>query len=183
MYEAFMNPMLLAETRACEYGWEYCASFPLVRAQVRRPLGIKVSYLSETGDEVEEEMHDFRARVFLHEYDHVIGRNIMHWHISEGNVEVLPVHVEESRNLDDSIRYYRQKIEELRQEHPDSMDDRRTVSRTEQKGGESWNVFAKGSQQGRKVMDVSFNEAMIIDLIRSARRDKLFRDAKLKNQT
>lgn len=40
---------------------------------VKRPLAIKVSYLNDEGDEIEEELFDFKARVFLHELDHING--------------------------------------------------------------------------------------------------------------
>jgi peptide deformylase len=48
-----MNPLLMAETEDKEYGWEYSASFPGIRAMIKRPLGIRVSYLNEEGDEIE----------------------------------------------------------------------------------------------------------------------------------
>lgn len=46
-YEVYINPQLVAETSDKEYAWEYCASFPGIRAMVKRPLAIKVSYLDE----------------------------------------------------------------------------------------------------------------------------------------
>jgi hypothetical protein len=32
-----------------------------------------VSYLNPDGDEIEEELHEFKARMFLHELDHING--------------------------------------------------------------------------------------------------------------
>jgi peptide deformylase len=49
----------MAETADVEYGWEYSASFPGIRAMVKRPLGIKVSYISPDGDEIEKELYNF----------------------------------------------------------------------------------------------------------------------------
>lgn len=56
---------------------------------VRRPLGIKVSYLDYEGDEHEKELYDFHARMFLHELDHINGKTMTHWKLSEGNIDVI----------------------------------------------------------------------------------------------
>jgi N-formylmethionyl-tRNA deformylase len=41
-------------------------------------------------EEKEEELEGFRARVFQHELDHLRGKHILSWDVSEGEVEVLP---------------------------------------------------------------------------------------------
>ena len=56
---------------------------------VKRPMGIRVSYLNEEGDELEEELYDFKARVFMHELDHINGRTMTHWRLSEGNIDII----------------------------------------------------------------------------------------------
>lgn len=56
---------------------------------VKRPMGIYVSYLNDVGDEIEEKLFDFQARVFLHELDHINGRTMTHWRLSEGNIDVI----------------------------------------------------------------------------------------------
>ena len=50
-YDAFINPKVLKETTENVYDWEYCSSFPNIRCMVRRPTGVLVSYLDESGDE------------------------------------------------------------------------------------------------------------------------------------
>ena len=57
---------------------------------VKRPQGVLVNYLTETGDEQEHRLFDFSARVFLHEIDHIEGRTMTHWKISEGNIDIIP---------------------------------------------------------------------------------------------
>lgn len=52
-YQVIINPKLLKESVTRASAWEYCASFPQIRALVNRPVGIEVSYLNENGDEVE----------------------------------------------------------------------------------------------------------------------------------
>lgn len=61
-YEVYINPLIMAETTDMEYGWEYSASFPGIRAMVKRPLGVKVSYFTQDGDEIEKELYNFQAR-------------------------------------------------------------------------------------------------------------------------
>jgi peptide deformylase len=66
---------------------------------VRRPLGIKVSYLNMEGDEVESELYDFHARMFLHELDHINGKSMTHWKLSEGNIDILETEKHKYKNF------------------------------------------------------------------------------------
>ncbi|MBM7559595.1 peptide deformylase [Marinitoga litoralis] len=52
---------------------EGCLSIPGIFINVKRPEGIKVRYIDEEGNEIEEELHDYTARIFQHEYDHLEG--------------------------------------------------------------------------------------------------------------
>ena len=89
-FEIFMNPKVIGETFSQEYQWEYCLSFPNVRCMVKRPLGIHVRYIDQNHDEIEQKLYDFHARMFLHELDHLEGKTMTHWSLSEGNIDVLP---------------------------------------------------------------------------------------------
>lgn len=77
---------------------------------VKRPTGILVSYLNEAGDEVEKQLENFAARVFLHELDHINGRTMTHWRISEGNIDILDGHKEEYPHLMTTVDFYRQRV-------------------------------------------------------------------------
>lgn len=82
---------------------------------VKRPLGINVSYLNPQGDEIEEELSDFKARVFMHELDHINGRTMTHWRISEGNIDVIDEEERENHiNLMTTVEFYKDKIEEMK---------------------------------------------------------------------
>lgn len=52
---------------------EGCLSIPGIYKRVKRPEKIKVKYLNEKGETVEEELDGFWARVFQHELDHLDG--------------------------------------------------------------------------------------------------------------
>ena len=88
-FRLYMNPRILGETVAHDHKWQFCLSFPQLRCLVRRPIGIHVSYLNEEGDEVTQRLYDFHARMFLHEMDHLKGRTMMHWRLSEGNIDIM----------------------------------------------------------------------------------------------
>lgn len=66
---------------------------------VKRPLGIKVSYLNNEGDEIEDELFSFRARMFLHQLDYLNGRVMTHWRLSEGNLDIIDSHKDHYKNL------------------------------------------------------------------------------------
>jgi len=59
-------------------------------------LGLKVFYHDETGGFKEEEIYDFKARVFQHELDHNLGKPMIHWKVSEGEVEIKEEYQNES---------------------------------------------------------------------------------------
>jgi peptide deformylase len=112
-FDSFMNPKLLGETTEKVYDWEFCPSFPNIRCMVRRPTGIQISYIDEQGDEIEKNLKDFAARVFLHELDHINGRTMTHWRISEGNIEVVDGHEDQYSNFMTTVDFYKGKIEEV----------------------------------------------------------------------
>ena len=49
-FRIFANPKLIAVTNFKEYDWERWGSFPGAKAQVLRPMGIKLAYQTETGE-------------------------------------------------------------------------------------------------------------------------------------
>jgi len=66
---------------------------------VRRPVGIKVSYLNHEGDEVEHELFSFQARMFLHNMDYLNGQLMTHWRLSEGNVDIIDSKKDQYKSL------------------------------------------------------------------------------------
>ena len=103
------------ETKELMFDWEYCTSFPNIRCMVKRPTGIVVSYLDETGTDIERAFSKFHARVFLHELDHINGRTMTHWRISEGNIDILDGQRERHPNLMTTVDFYKAKIDELKE--------------------------------------------------------------------
>lgn len=69
-----INPEIVWHSNNIEKDWEGCLSVPGLRALVPRYQQIKVRYWLRDGALVETEYHDFMARLFQHELDHLDGK-------------------------------------------------------------------------------------------------------------
>jgi len=72
--KAFINPIIIeqpGEEVAMEEG---CLSIPNIREEVIRPARVRIEYYDENWNLREEEYEGIRARIILHEYDHLEGR-------------------------------------------------------------------------------------------------------------
>jgi len=57
---------------------EGCLSFPEIFVEVERPAGVKLAWQDETGEEHEQDINDFPARIVQHEMDHLDGVLLVH---------------------------------------------------------------------------------------------------------
>jgi len=69
----YINPEVVETGDSTTVEKEGCLSLPEIWAEVRRADRIKVRYTTLEGVEVAEELTGMPARVFLHEYDHLLG--------------------------------------------------------------------------------------------------------------
>ena len=75
--EVFVNPKVEWRSEELCGMWENCMSMDNVGAWVKRPKEIFVTSLDETGAERREQMSGMRCRLFLHEYAHLDGLNLI----------------------------------------------------------------------------------------------------------
>jgi len=68
-----INPEILSTGNSTVEMEEGCLSVPGIHKKVRRPKRIVVRYQNEAGETVEEDLKDYPARVFQHEFDHLDG--------------------------------------------------------------------------------------------------------------
>jgi len=68
-----INPQILEHLGEDVEYEEGCLSIPKIYATVMRPEEIKVKYQDVLGNTVEEELHEYTARIFQHEFDHLEG--------------------------------------------------------------------------------------------------------------
>lgn len=71
---ALINPKILSHSSTLVKAWEGCLSLPGLRAKVPRYSEIEVAYTDREGLAQRVVYHDFVARIFQHEYDHLIGK-------------------------------------------------------------------------------------------------------------
>jgi len=71
--KVFINPHITSRADNFWQAQEGCLSIPGVRAQVKRPKDITITYQNLQGDEVTEKVSGWEARVIQHEYDHLQG--------------------------------------------------------------------------------------------------------------
>ena len=57
--------------------WEGCLSVPGLRGKVTRPDALNVSFINRDGQQDSLSLSGFPARIFLHEYDHLIGKTFV----------------------------------------------------------------------------------------------------------
>lgn len=69
-----INPSFKQRSEEKDKDWEGCLSIPGIRALVPRYSHISIHYLDEQGLQVELDLDGFIARVFQHEYDHLLGK-------------------------------------------------------------------------------------------------------------
>jgi peptide deformylase len=70
---ACINPKIVSLSDERENDLEGCLSFPDLFMKVKRPTSAMVQYNTISGELVERELTGFECRVFLHEYDHLLG--------------------------------------------------------------------------------------------------------------
>lgn len=70
---AMINPYLITHGSETEKSWEGCLSIPGIRGLVPRYKNIAVEYTDRNGKACHQELTDFVARIFQHEYDHLQG--------------------------------------------------------------------------------------------------------------
>lgn len=70
---ACINPKIVSLSEERENDLEGCLSFPDLFMKVKRPASVTVQYYNTSRELVERELTGFESRVFLHEYDHLIG--------------------------------------------------------------------------------------------------------------
>lgn len=69
-----INPKIMAHSNSQTKGWEGCLSVPSLRGNVKRYTWVDIEYHDVDGKLSSNRFNDFVARIFQHEYDHLIGK-------------------------------------------------------------------------------------------------------------
>ena len=69
-----INPVIKHCSENKVWEWEGCLSVPGLRGRIERPDTVDVDYLDTAGQAQNIKLEGFVARIFLHEFDHLIGK-------------------------------------------------------------------------------------------------------------
>jgi len=69
-----VNPKIVNSSADMVLYEEGCLSFPGLYFTVSRPVSVDVEYQNERGERVSESFTGWPARIFQHEYDHMLGK-------------------------------------------------------------------------------------------------------------
>lgn len=73
-----INPLIIETSKEEASLDEGCLSFPGIYMKVSRPESCKVRFKNIKNETVEQELFGLTARIFLHEYDHMLGKTFKH---------------------------------------------------------------------------------------------------------
>lgn len=73
-FTVLINPEFRALEETMVSDWEGCLSVPGIRGYVPRYQAIQYKGIQPNGEQIERTVEGFHARVFQHEYDHLVGR-------------------------------------------------------------------------------------------------------------
>lgn len=68
-----INPRIISQSETKVWEWEGCLSVPALRGKIQRADAVEVDYQGLDGRSHNHRFEGFVARVFLHEFDHLIG--------------------------------------------------------------------------------------------------------------
>lgn len=89
-----INPIVKAESDEIVLDWEGCLSVPGLRGKVGRSQWVEVQYVDAEGQQKLQQFDGFLARIFLHEFDHLIGKTWLDHVESTGNIMANDVWLE-----------------------------------------------------------------------------------------
>jgi peptide deformylase len=69
-----VNPVIKQSSENKVWQWEGCLSVPGLRGRIERPDLVDVAYFNREGKAQNIKLEGFVARIFLHEFDHLIGK-------------------------------------------------------------------------------------------------------------
>jgi hypothetical protein len=115
-------------------------------------------------------MTEFEARVFCHEFDHLLGIPFIHWRVCEGEIQIKDEFITEEdkyENLFYAIDHYKNRIEEAKLHNQDSFRNQPDSlnSNNENLG------FNQSYRTNIHEKKLHFEDVMLMDIEKSIRKD------------
>jgi peptide deformylase len=108
-YEDFrldvFNPTIIQTSDDTWEGEEACLSFPMVAVKVKRPKTVVATYQDVTGELRTVTLSNFTAKIFLHEYDHMVGMTMkqrvspLKWDVASRKRRKLDIKLRRNENV------------------------------------------------------------------------------------
>eukprot|EP00758_Cryptobia_borreli_P004553 Tbor_TRINITY_DN4450_c0_g2::TRINITY_DN4450_c0_g2_i1::g.8068::m.8068/K01462/PDF, def; peptide deformylase len=71
--KVYINPEVISESEEECWAWEPCASCAFLMHYIKRPKEVTLKYINKSGETITERFTKMRARLVLHEMDHMNG--------------------------------------------------------------------------------------------------------------
>ena len=128
------------------------------------------------------DFYDFEARVVCHEVEHLNGRDMMHWAVSEGSVWIDNDFEDQYEAFNKEIGNYEDKINEIKREDPTAFKRKMQIKYQFEKSGKKWNQLSKGYTEPQLFSNNTekFNAKFAIDMYKAAQKDKRKKELKKK---
>lgn len=85
-YSVYLNPTVVNVDETIVEEFEYCPSLPFIKAKVQRFNKAEVEYMTIDGEYKQDVFEGFKARVFMHEFDHLEATLISSFTVNFGEL-------------------------------------------------------------------------------------------------
>ena len=102
--EFYLNPKIIWYSDLLRKGNEGCLSIPDIQDDVLRSYAIRLSYMLESGEVIEEMVQGFTAVIFQHEVDHLNGILFTDRLLEQTRRELIPANDEMELFIDKKIQ-------------------------------------------------------------------------------
>lgn len=179
-YQTYINPEITWIKKELEKSMELCSSFPFLKANIKRFSQIKISYYNEEFEEISDEIiNSFQARVFQHEYDHIIGKMFIDWRVSQGEIEVLSTAIKDYEEFNKVLTKYKKLISEVKKSHPEIFDyyEKKEYLGEDTdgwykynlknfRGQKYWSKEIEILEELKKTANIAFNYTMVLNILK-----------------
>ncbi|OMJ76577.1 hypothetical protein SteCoe_24021 [Stentor coeruleus] len=164
-YTAYINPKILEVNGELINDYEQCPSFPYIKALIPRYDNAIVEYMNLEGEYVQECLKGFKARVFMHEFDHLEANLISSFTVNSGNIEIIEP--EKRVNMQNVVLDFKNKLMEM----VNRLEDRYLIDKEFKKKVEKKTDRTEFFIQ--QVVDEEFDAQFHVELVKAWRIDSL----------
>lgn len=164
-YTAYINPKIIEVNGDLLSEYEQCPSLPYLKALISRYNNATVGYMNLQGEYVQESLNGFKARVFMHEFDHLEANLISSFTVNSGNIEVIEP--EKRVNMHNTVCEFKNKLKEM----VGKLEDRYLIDKEFKKNADKKSDRMEFFIQ--QIVDEEFDAQFHVELVKAWRLDSL----------